>query len=174
MKPCHVLAIAVLAACGSETTSFRPTDANDPARPAAARIAVAKDIRVDVWSNGGYLGSSDEPMTHVGFEIQNGGTSPIVFEARQLALDVFDKRGAALPSARFVAVSPLGPDQIAVAPGETKTLDAYFLIPVRPRVIETMRVHWRIRIEDRHYRQTSSFVRDDDYPVADPPLSTAS
>lgn len=172
MKPLHVVAIAVLAACGPETTSFRPTDANDPARPAAARVTVANDVRVDVWSNGGYIGASDEPMTHVGFEVQNASASAIVFDTSQLELTVFDKRSAALPLARFVAVTPLGPAQIAIGPGETKTFDAYFLLPVRPRVVDAMRVRWQIRIDDRHVRQTSTFVRDDDYPVTDPPTTT--
>lgn len=169
MKRHYLAAILAFAACSPETTSFRSTDASDPARPAAAMQVVDGTVHVDVWSNGGYIGTSDEPMTHVGFEIRNAGAQPIVFDSDALSLTVFDKHGAAMSPAKFVAVTPLGPAKIAIAPGTSTTLDSYFVLPAGPRVVEKMRVRWMLRIGDRRYPQASSFVRDDDLPVLEPP-----
>ena len=171
MKRVLLTSLLALAACTAETTSFRATDASDPSRPTAAMHAVSDGVRVDVWSNGGYIGASDEPMTHVGFEVRNTTATQVVFDSDSLALAVFDKRGATLAPARFVAVTPLGAAKLAIGAGETKTFDAYFLIPVTPRAIETMRVRWQLWIGNRAHAQTSSFVRDDDYPVLEPPAS---
>ena len=73
------------------------------------------------------------------------------------------------PAAKFTAVTPLGPAQVSIAAGATKTLEAYFVLPVRPRMIDAMRVRWSLKIGNTGYDQISSFTRDDDYPVLDPP-----
>lgn len=169
MKRVPLAALLVLAACGPETTSFRPTDASDPARPGAALYAVAAGARVDVWSNGGYIGSTGEPMTHVGFEIRNTGAAPIVFDGDALQLIVFGAHGQALPLATFTAVTPLGPAQVSIPAGATRTLEAFFVLPVRPRAIDTMRVRWSLKIRDAAVVEMSSFTRDDDYPVLESP-----
>jgi len=166
-----VVAVFAVAACGPETSSFRTTDRGDPDRPTAAQHVVPNVAVGDVWSNGGYIGSSDEPMTHVGFELRNTSSRPIVFDADALRLSLFDKYGAALPPARFSAITPLGPARIAVGAGTTKAFDAYFVLPVRPRVVGTMRVQWSILANDRLYDLTSNFVRDDDEAVTEPPVS---
>ena len=167
----HLAVLLAIAACGPETTSFRTTDATDPARPAAALQLAEGGARVDVWSNGGYIGTSDEPMTHVGFDIRNPGTAPLIFDSDALTLTVFDKHGAALLPAKFVTVTPLGPAKIAIGPGESKAFDTYFMLPVSPRTVQTMRVRWMLRIGDHRYPQQASFVRDDDYPVSEPPAA---
>lgn len=162
--------VLALAACGPETTSFRTTDRGDGserAGPPAATYAIGETAQVHVWSNGGYLSPSDEPMTHIGFEIH--ATRPIVFDTDALGLALFDKYGILLPPARFVSVTPLGPSQLPIAAATTTALDAYFLLPVRPRTVGTMRVHWSLQIGDSHDEQVTTFVRDDSYPVADPP-----
>lgn len=161
-------ALLVLAACGPETTSFRATDQSDPARPSAALYAVGA-ARVDVWSNGGYVATTGEPMTHVGFEIRNTGGAPIVFDGDALRLVVFGARGQVLSPATFTSVTPLGPAQVAIPAGETRTLEAYFLLPVRPRMVDTMQVRWSLKIADETVTETSSFTRNDDYPVLEPP-----
>lgn len=171
MNRLPLAALFVFAACGSETTSFRTTEAGDPDRPSAALYAVHDAARVDVWSNGGYVGSSGEPMTHIGFEIRNTSSTPIVFDSDALQLVVFGAHGALLPPARFTTVTPLGPAQVSIAAGATKTLEAYFVLPVRPRVIDTMRVRWALKIGDTGHDQISSFTRDDDYPVLEPPTA---
>ena len=168
MKRLSLAALFVFAACGPETTSFRTTDGSDPDRPSAALYAMRGAARVDVWSNGGYFGSSGEPMTHIGFEIRNTSSTPIVFDGDALRLVVFGAHGALLPPARFTAVTPLGPAQVPIAAGATKTLEAYFVLPVRPRMIDAMRVHWSLKIGNAGHDQISSFTRDDDYPVLDP------
>jgi hypothetical protein len=157
-----------LVACTSETTSFRTTDRGDGSepggRPAAAyevTAAGAPVARIHVWSNGGYIGSSDEPMTHVGFEVDNVGARPIVFDADALRLVVFDARGATVPGTTFTAVTPLGPSLVVVAPGEVTSFDAYFRLEVRPRVVESMRVRWALRVGGEAMTFHTRFVRDD-------------
>jgi hypothetical protein len=172
MRGLQLAALFVLAACGPETTSFRTVDASDPDRPSAALYAVRGAARVDVWSNGGYFGSAGEPMTHVGFEIRNTSSAPIVFDSDALRLVVFGAYGVPLPPARFSAVTPLGPAQLSIAPGATRTLEAYFVLPVRPRMIDAMRVRWSLKIGDAGHDVLSSFTRDDDYPVLDSPPAT--
>lgn len=169
MRGLQLAALFVLAACGPETTSFRTVDASDPDRPSAALVDVRDAARVDVWSNGGYFGSSGDPMTHVGFEIRNTSSAPIVFDSDALRLVVFGAYGVPLPPARFSAVTPLGPAQRSIGPGATTTLEAYFVLPVRPRMIDTMRVRWSLKIGDAGHDVMSSFTRDDESMVLDPP-----
>lgn len=162
------LALVAVAACGPETTSFRTTERGDEARPGAAAYAVRWDgaaADVHVASNGGYVSTGEEPMTHVAFEIENLGPGPIDFDADALALRVFGRGGLALPPATFAMVTPLGPAQITVAPGTTMVLDSYFVLPVRPRAVESMRVRWSLRAGDARHVEETSFVRDDDFPV---------
>ena len=168
MRTLRIAALCAVAACGSETTSFRTTDRGDGERPGAA-YTIHDTAQVHVSSNGGYIGSSDEAMTHVGFEIRNTSKHSVVFDGEALGLALYDKYGAPLSAARFVSVTPLGPAQVPVASGATTVLDAYFLIPVRPRVVDTMRVHWTLRIDDSRDEEITTFVRDDDYPVSEPP-----
>lgn len=169
MRTLGIAAVCAVAACGGpETTSFRTTDRGDGLQPGAA-YNLRDGAIVHVTSNGGYIASSDEAMTHVGFEIRNTSKHTVVFDGDALALALFDKHGAPLPAARFVSVTPLGPAQVPIASGTTKTLDAQFLLPVRPRVVDTMRVSWTLGIDDARDQQVTSFVRDDDYPVSEPP-----
>jgi hypothetical protein len=176
MRLFHLAALLAVAACGPETTSFRTTDQGDgseragpPAAAYSVRVGDRHAARVYVWSNGGYIGTSDEPMTHIGFEIRNTGGKPVVFDGDAMQLLLLDNRGKALPPATFTAVTPLGPAQVPIAAGSTATLDAYFMLPVRPRGVETMRVRWSLQLGDARYDQTTSFVRDDDFPVVEAP-----
>ncbi|HET9993401.1 MAG TPA: hypothetical protein VFQ65_32920 [Kofleriaceae bacterium] len=171
MKPFQLAALIAMAACGTESTSFRTTDHGDGSEHAAAVYVVRDVAQVRVWSNGGYIGSSEEPMTHVGFEIHNTSGRAISFDADALGLAVFDKYGAPLPATRYVAVTPLGPAQVPIASGTTATLDSYFLLPVRPRTVETMSVRWTLQLGDARAAQITTFVRDDDYPVTEPPTA---
>ncbi len=157
------LALLALAACTPETTSFRTTDRGDGVDrggPSSAAYTL-RGASVHVWSNGGYIGSSDEPMTHVAFEIRNTSTHAIVFDGDALAIGLADTHGAALPPARFVTVTPLGPAKVTIESGATTMLDAYFLLPVRPRQVEAMHVHWALVIDDLRAERTTGFVRDD-------------
>ena len=160
--------VLAIAGCTAETTSFRTTDRGDGEHPGAAAYAIG-GASVHVWSGGGYIGSSDEPMTHVGFAIRNAGTQPVVFDGDALALTVFAGDGAPIPGSSLVAVTPLGPAQVSIAPGDTAGLDAYFLIAVRPRVVDHMQVRWALRHDDTRQLEVTSFVRDDELPVVAPP-----
>jgi len=168
----------VLAACGSETTTFRSTDRGDGADrigpPAAAYDlhAGGEAAHAYVWSRGGYISNTDEPMVDVGFEVHNLGKHPIVFDDDALALELFDRDGRAMSPASLVAVVPLGAAKVVIAPGATVMLEAAFQTPVRPLVIQSMRAHWSIAIGDARQSEVTSFVRDDAYPVLDAPTPT--
>jgi hypothetical protein len=166
--------IAACAACGPETTSFRTTDKSDdrPGPPAAAydvRLVDQPVALVHVWSNGGYISSTDEPMTHIGFEIRNVSTEPVVFDGDALELMLLDHAAMTLPPARFTTIAPLGPSQIKIKPGATVVLGCYFMIPVRPHLVHHMRIRWALRTNGQRYDQTTSFTRADDAPVIDYP-----
>ncbi len=172
MRVLRLAALLAIASCGPETTSFRTTDSGDNterAGPPAAAYQLGGVATVHVWSNGGYISSSEEPMTHVGFEIRNAGATPIVFDGDALQLVALDRHGVPLRGVAFTAITPLGPAQQPIAAGATAVFDAYFLLPVRPRVVDVMRVRWSLRIGSARFDETTSFVRDDDYPVAEPP-----
>lgn len=162
---------AAAMACGPEATSFRTTDRSDPdhAGPPSAAYDVYLGgqlaARAHVWSNGGYVSSGNEPMTHVGFEIRSATMQPLTFDADALELIVFDSAGATLPPTRFTTITPLGPSLIVVPPASTVILGAYFLLPVRPRTVETMHVRWTLRRDGDEYHQITGFVRDDDAPI---------
>ena len=166
-----VSALILLAACGPETTSFRTTDrgdGKDREGPPAAAYDVRSDgavANVHVWSNGGYISNTELPMTHIGFEIENNGTAAIGFDSDVLQLAIYDSRGATLPATAFVVVTPIGPALVPIAPGETKNLEAYFELPVRPRVVESMRLRWNLRMGDARYTEYTHFVRDDEFPT---------
>lgn len=153
-----------LAACGPENTSFRTTDRSDPAAATTgAAVYPLRGATVHVWSNGGYVGSSDEPMTHIGFDIRNTGTRPIVFDGDALRLVVTGRSGVPLPETKFVTITPLGPSRVTIAPGADAQLDTYFELGVRPRAVEGMKIRWSLDGQT----QITSFVRDDDFPVLD-------
>lgn len=167
------LACWASSACGPETTSFRTTERSDPERagPPSAPYDVYLGgklvAQTHVWSSGGYLSSTDEPMTHVGFEIRNTASHALTFDGDLLELLVFDRSGKPLPQPKLTSITPLGPALITVAPGDTTMLAAYFLLPVRPRTVDSMQVRWTLRLGSDEYRQVTGFVRDDDAPILD-------
>jgi hypothetical protein len=163
--------VAGSAACGSDSTSFRPIEPADPnhAGPPSAAYDVQLGgqvvARVHVWSNGGYVSSSDDPMTHVGFEINSATLRPMTFDADTLELIVFDRDGAPLPRARLTTFTPQGVSLITVPPASTALFGAYFLLPIRPRSVGSMQVRWTLRLDGDDYHQVTGFLRDDDARV---------
>lgn len=164
-------AVAGGAACGPETTSFRPIERADPNH--AGPPSVAYDValggqtaaRVHVWSNGGYVSSSDDPMTHIGFEINSATLRPLTFDADTLELVVFDRDGAPLPHARLTTITPNGLSLITVPPASTALFGVYFQLPVRPRSVGSMQVRWTLRLDGDDYHEVTGFLRDDDARV---------
>lgn len=163
--------LAVVAACSVEPTAFRTTDRGDDRDPRAAAYDISISARattqVRVWSNGGYVGSGDEPMTHVGFQITNTGSTVIRFDSDALELKLIDRDGKPLPKPAFVALTPLGPALVSIWPDTTVTLDSYFRLFVPPQVVARMQVRWSITDGRRRRVEQTSFVRDDDEPILD-------
>lgn len=166
-----VIAGSAGSACGPESTSFRPVDRTDSSRtgpPSAlydVHLGGQLAARAHVWSNGSYMSSGDEAMTHIGFEINSLTMQRLTFDADALELIVFDDAGEALPPTRFTTVTPLGPALLTVPPASTIVLGAYFLLPVRPRAVGSMQVRWTLRLDGDEYRQRTGFVRDDDVRI---------
>jgi hypothetical protein len=162
------------AACGLDTTSFRPIERADPSH--AGPPSVACDIqlagkltaRAHVWSSGGYVSPGGQAMTHIGFEIRSAIARPLTFDADALELVVFDRDGAPLPPARLAMITPRSPSLIIVQPASTTMLGAYFELPVRPRNVGSMQVRWTLRLDAEEDRQVTGFVRDDDAQLVEP------
>lgn len=165
------LLVGAVAACGADTTSFRPTDRSDPSHagpPSAVYdIYLAGQLvaRSHVWSNGGYVSSGDDAMTHVGFEISSTTLRGLTFDADALELAVFDREGAALPRPTLTSITPNASPLISVPPASTVVLGAYFRLPVRPRDVGTMQVRWLLRTDNEEYRQVTGLVRDDNAKI---------
>ena len=157
-------AAACAAACTPQTTSFRPTDRIDGSSERAGPTAAVYDLtdaRVHVWSTGGFIGTSDDPMTHVGIEIQNLGKRPIVFDGDAVALAIYDANGGSLPVPMLTSIVPLGPAQLEIKPATTVILDTYFKMPVPLAQVARMRVRWSLKFGDERHVDVTNFVRDD-------------
>jgi hypothetical protein len=176
------LACGACSACGPETTSFRTTDPGDPSRigpPSAAYdvyLAGQLVAKVHLWSSGGFVSSSDESMTHVGFEIGNASNRALMFDGNALELVAFDSTGAKLPPPQLTTITPRGPALVMIPPGETVVLAVYFQLAVRPRNVFSMETRWMLRTSSDEYRQITGFVRDDDAPIVEraPPVDPRS
>jgi hypothetical protein len=173
-----VLIVATLAsgacsACGPETTSFRTTDRTDITRvgpPSAAyEVYLAGQLaaKTHVWSSGGFISSSDDTMTHIGFEISNTSPRPVVFDSHALELVAFNGKGETLPPPRLATITPLELPLVTIAPGETMMLAAYFQLAVRPRSVDSMELRWTVRAGSDEYHQITGFVRDDDAQIVE-------
>ena len=164
------LAVAA-AACSPETTSFRSTDRVDSSEadvPTPAIVDLRDVARVRVWSTGGFIGSSEDPMTQIGIKIDNVSRRPIVFEGDAAALAIFDAQGVALADPVLTSIVPLGPSQVAIGPGASVTLDLYFKLPVRPRQVASMRARWAVIAGGERIVRSTSFVRDDEIAWSGP------
>jgi hypothetical protein len=168
-----IVASGACGACGPETTSFRTTDrsASDRIGPPSAGydVYVAGQLvaRAHVWSSGGFISSSDQPITHIGFEISNTSARPVLFDGDALELRAFDGDSAALPAPRLTSLSPAGLPLVTIPPSETVVLAAYFHLPVRPRGIDSLEARWTLRTGNDEYRQITGFIRDDDAPIVE-------
>lgn len=155
------------ASCAPDTTDFRTTDQSDPSDPergASYRLRVGQRgaARVQVWSYGGYFGTSDEPMTHIGFDIHNTGTEPLVFDVSDLRLAVEGAQDRKLPPPKLTAVTPLGPEKIRIPPGASTMFDSYFELRSAPVEVEKMQVRWKLSADSAEIEQLTTFVRNDD------------
>ena len=155
-----------LASCTPETTEFRTTEESDPSDPERGtsyrvRVGQRGAACVQVWSKGSYVGTSDEPMTHVGFDIHNTGSEPLVFDVGDLRLALEGDRNRKLPSPQLTAVTPLGPEKIRIPPGSSTRFDSYFQLETPPTAVEKMQVRWKLSAGASEAAQVTTFVRDD-------------
>jgi len=156
---------ALLVACTLDTTSFRSTDridSSDPELPSPAVYDLENVARVRVWSGGGYVGTSEDPMTHVGIAIQNTGKQPVIFEDDAVSLALYGKDRVALPAPELRVVVPLGPSKVVIAPGERATFELHFQLGVKLARVAAMTLRWSVMSGGQIIVRTTDFVRDDE------------
>lgn len=157
---------AFLLACTPDTTSsFRSTeriDSQDPELPSPAVYDLAGVARVRVWSTGGYIGTSDDPMTQIGIAVENTGKRPLVFDGDAASLALYDEAGALLPAPQLAVISPLGPSKITIAPGARTTLELHYKLDVKLGRVAAMTARWTLIAGKERIARTTGFVRDDE------------
>lgn len=157
---------ALLVACTPDTTtSFRSTeriDSSDPELPSPAIYDLDRIARVRVWSTGGYIGTSEDPMTHVGVAIENTGKRPIVFDGDAASLALYDEAGALLPPPELTVIVPLGPSKVTIAPGARATLELHYKLGVKLTRVAAMTARWTLIAGKERIARTTGFVRDDE------------
>lgn len=161
--------VLAVAACGSTSAAFRPTDnvtASGPGgQPAASyeiRSGPDRDphVHVNVWSTGAFV-EDDRTFTHVSFEVRNTGDASVSIDPRELRLDAFVEDGGQLPSAILVEAMAPGSSML-VPPREASTFRFVFQLPVviDPDDIGSFRLRWELDHEDgERYVQFTDFRR---------------
>lgn len=156
---------ALLIACTPDTTSFRATDrtdSSDPELPSPAIYDIDGVARVRVWSQGGYIGTSEDPMTHVGIAIENIGKQPVLFDGDTVSLALYDETGATLPAPELRVIVPLGPTKATIAPGARATFELHFKLAVKVSRVAGMKFRWKLVAGTEPIARTTSFVREDE------------
>jgi hypothetical protein len=156
---------ALLVACTPDTTSFRSTeriDSSDPELPSPAVYDLENVARVRVWSGGGYIGTSQDPMTHVGIAIQNIGKQPVIFDDDAVSLALYGEDRVPLPAPELRVVVPLGPSKVVIAPGERATFELHFKLGVKLARVAAMTLRWSVMSGGEVIVRTTDFVRDDE------------
>lgn len=159
-----LVAIAIVAGCAETPPAFRPTSptAETPGGVPAVAVEIRGDARpvahVLLWSASTSVataGARDGGVQLV-VEVLNVGTGTLVFDATAVALDAFDRRGAALPAARLVSVSPAQAGSIAIAPATAATVELFFVLPSPPVAVHDVRLRWALVAPDgeRHVQDT--------------------
>lgn len=157
---------ALLVACTPDTTtSFRSTeriDSTDPELPSPAVYDLTGVARVRVWSGGGYMGTSEDPMTHVGVAVENTGKRALLFDGEAASLALYDEAGALLPAPELSVIVPLGPSKVTIAPGAKATFEMHYRLGVKLSRVAAMTARWTLIAGKERIARTTSFVRDDE------------
>jgi len=113
---------------------------------------------VQVWSQGAYRDDSEGPartIVHVGFSVQNEGTTPLRLDERRLFLeDIGSTEGG---------IQQLAPSRLEgntpIVPASTGHVDAYFTLPRRiwPGDVFGYRVAWALEGEEKARVQHTAF-----------------
>ena len=145
----------------------RPTDCVALSNRGAQTAAVydIQDVaRIHVWSTGGFISNIDEPMIHVGIQIENISRHAIGFDSTSFELVVFHECGAPMPDPMLTSNVPLGPSHVLIPSATGVTLDLYFKLAVRLQLVASMRARWSILAAEERLVRSTSFVRNDDRP----------
>jgi len=105
----------------------------------------SRRAHVQVWSRGAYRDDTEgkaNTIVHVGFSVENQGSTPIRLDERRLFLDDV---GSTEGSIQRLAPAQLD-GNVPVAPNSTGTVEAYFTLPGRvwPSDVFGYRVAWAL------------------------------
>lgn len=167
MRARTIVLLLLIAACGSQTEYFRPTEAqsgSEEGHPAAAydlNVAGARLGEARVWSAGAYEGEVDgvdRTLIHTSVEVENTSDTPIVVETDKTRLEAVstDKRvlGATTPAAVYAERG-----RTVVSPGETARFDLHFALPkdIGPQEVDAFRLRWSVAARGQEYTQVTPF-----------------
>jgi hypothetical protein len=126
--------------------------------PAAVyQLAPPANGEVRVWSEGAEcaeLDGGDATRLHVGFELENNGSEPLVLESGSVHIE-----GMATEQGNQPALQPRIAVRTEAPPGKTARLDLEFAVDpeVMPRTIRGFEVHWRVVAGAEGYSQVTPF-----------------
>jgi hypothetical protein len=162
-------ATAALAGCATAPPAFRPTNptaetqGGEPAEAVLIRgrgrpvaHVLVRTVAASV-ANDGARGAG----VRVVVEILNVGPHAIAFDPYAVELQAFDRRGAALPAARFEAIAPDELEALAIVPAASRVVELVFTLPSPPEKVHDVVLRWALVAADgeRHARDTR-FTRD--------------
>ncbi|MBL9076330.1 MAG: hypothetical protein JNL08_02430 [Planctomycetes bacterium] len=162
MRPLLLAVVFLFAGCSSHRF-FTPRENQNGTGPGGFPAAVyplagsppAGEVRL--WSRGADRTEADDAVElHIGFELENSGTEPLVLDATALQCDALWIEG--------LQQAPLAPSRVSgqteARPGATASLDVWFRPPAETgHAIDGFAVRFRVAAGDRTVlAQTTPFV----------------
>jgi len=113
---------------------------------------------IQVWSRGAYraeIEGKTRTLVQIGLSLHNTSQGPLEFDPAQLFLDEVALRGGMLY--RLAPAQVKG--NVAVAPSQTRTLEAFFLLPTDdwPSDVIEYRLAWQVRDAAGAYANRTAF-----------------
>ena len=114
--------------------------------------------QIEVWSRGAYrteLEGKTQTLVQVGLSLHNTSPTPLEFDPTQLFLDEVALRGGTLYRVAPAQVK----GNVPVAPSQTRTLEAYFVLPsdAWPADVIEYRVAWQVKDAAGAYSNRTAF-----------------
>ncbi|MFW5739731.1 MAG: hypothetical protein ACOC1F_05135 [Myxococcota bacterium] len=163
---------AGLTACGASHQGFHPAEratAETITGETAADYEIVTEAGsmgdVKLWSRGAFETDDGTTVIHIGIQLENESSRPIVLD--DVVLDSLRYDGAVKSNIR-----PTG--QLArVLPGKSEEFELYFTLPepADPDRIRAFRVRWKAQAGDSTYQQTTPFHQDRERMYAGMPYS---